>query len=163
MAQVNNSEILQGIRNAAKLQLGKDITPNQLAPAVHASIEVNPQIVKPGIIAGNGFVNQTSVTVYTTPIDQDFYLTSACIAFIKDASATSLSCYFTATINGATVAFLRCPGITLTAQSGQNSMVFPHPVKIDRGTNIGVNSSTNVANISCYGAITGFLDETSKA
>lgn len=107
-------------------------------------------------------INVLTATIYTTPTDKDFYLTAATLSFIKDATSTSLSSTIRVVIEGITWQILSLAQLTLTAQSGNQSISFPFPIKIDRGTNITVQNNTNVANVATYGTIMGYTVETTK-
>lgn len=163
MVNITNSEIMQEIRNRAKLQGAVSAIPAQLGKEVIPTIEVNPQMVKNAQIVRSGrALNSTAVTIYTTPTDQDFYLTSAAISFIKDVTSTSTVTDLRVFINGSAQTLLRFDGITLTVQTGSVSMTFPHPIKIDRGSIITINNGTNTATIAGSGMIVGFIDESSN-
>lgn len=159
-AKINNSELVQGIVNTGKLQSGKDVIPTLLSEQVVPVIVTNPRLIRNNaILKAASLSNATTANVYTTPSDQDFYVCSASLAMIKDASATSTAISLSVTINSATVNLLAVPSITLTAHTEAIAVSFPYPIKIDRGSNIQIVSSTNVANILARGQITGFVVE----
>lgn len=99
--------------------------------------------------------NATTATIYTTPSDADFYMTSVTISMIKDATATSVYSGVNFFINGVVYNF-RIDGFTLTAQADSLHCALPAPVKVDRNTAITAINSTNVANVTCRAVITGF-------
>lgn len=159
MANVNSSETLAQLREAAQLMQGKDATPSMLSNQVVPVIEVNPKLLRYAeIFKDNTAVNSASQTVYTTPNDgRDFYLTGFCVSLIKDATATSTKTYVTAYVNGELIVLGAIVGLTLTAQTGQLVVEFSRPVKIDRNKTIAVNNSTAVGNVSASIQIRGFL------
>jgi hypothetical protein len=158
MAQIYNSDLTKELIEGAKIQTAFDVVPNQIAEKVVPTMEVNPKILqKLNYAHSNTATNATSVTIYTTPTDQDFYLSAVTLSLIKDVTSTSVKSAVTATINGVAQDLLSIPGITLTAQTAQISLSLPRDLKIDRGTNIVVTNSTNVANILATGVIFGYL------
>ncbi len=158
MAQIYNSDLIKGMANDAQIQLNRDYPPQQLADKVVPVMETNPRILqKLNYTHSNTATNATSATIYTTPTDQDFYLSAVALAIIKDATSTSVKSAITATINGVAQDLLSIPEITLTAQTAQMSLAFPKDILIDKGTNIVVTNSTNVANILATGVIFGYL------
>jgi hypothetical protein len=137
MTYINrNSETTQGMRKALKLdelQGAPFVVPNSITPTV----EVNPMIIKPAFIKSATAANLSGNNViYATPTTQDFYLCSAAVAQIKDVTADTVTLLLRCTINGLLTDILVLVGITLTAQDRYLNINFPHPIKIDRGTNI---------------------------
>lgn len=105
--------------------------------------------------------NATSVTIFTTPTDKDFYLTSAVLTVIKDVTSTSTSSAINVTIDGVAVQIIDIAGITLTVQNEAANITFAGDgIKVDRGTNITVTNSSNVANIRASACIHGYTQET---
>lgn len=109
------------------------------------------------VIKGNSATNATASTIYTTPTDRDFYLTSATLSVIKDATSTSVLSSITMYVDGAVVLPLKISGITLTPQSESVTISYPFPIRLDRGTIITCTATTNIANIRVDGVITGYL------
>jgi hypothetical protein len=164
MAQIHNSDLSKELIKGGRLQVSRDIVPNQLAEKVVPVMEVNPRLLKTSqIVRGNTATNATSATIYTTPTDRDFYLTGASIAVIKDVTSTSTESSIKVTIDGSTQRLLSISGITLTAQSSANSINFQNPIKIDRNTTIIVTNTANTANINAWGNIVGYVDDVSNA
>ena len=164
MAIVQNSRTIQELREAAALQVGKDAIPTTLATQIVPVMEVNPKLLRHcDVVKRNQAVNATSATIYTTPATQDFYLVSACVTLIKDATATSTFSRINAVVLGATASFCEIASLTLTAQSETVSMTFPRPIKIDRNTAITVTNTTNVGNVTAAACIVGFIVDNSNA
>lgn len=112
------------------------------------------------VVGNAAATNATSATILTTPTGRDFYLTGAALSMIKDVTSTSNSSTIRCVINGVTVIILDIAGITLTAQSATQTVVFNPPLKIDAGTNITVQNATNTANVRSDGCIYGYTQET---
>lgn len=164
MATIYNSNLSKELIDVAKLQVSKDVVPNQIADKIVPVIDVNPKHSRViNVIVSALATNSTAGSLYVTPTDRDFYLSAIDLSMIKDATATSLYSCLRAVINGATILFCRIPGITLTAQTGSISVAFPSPIKIDRGTTISLINSTNVANVTVAGTIYGYIIDNSNA
>ena len=164
MATIYNSQLTKELTQGAKIQVSRDSIPTQLADKVVPVMEVNPKLLRRSNIVKTGTANNaTTTTVYTIPTTQDFYLTSATLSMIKDVTATSVESTLTATVEGVDTKLMSIVGITLTVQDDQMTLSFPIPIKIDRGTNIRVTNSTNVANCKAIACIHGYLDEQSIA
>ena len=164
MTQVHNSEVILELRNAAKLQPGRDNIPNFLSSGIMPTIELNPKLVKNAFFKSNVSANLNgNATIYSVPANQDFYLCSANLTMIKDVTADTVDAILNGTVGGAASSILVVPGITLTAQQQSVNITFPHPLKIDKGTNIIINASRSVGANRIAASISGFLDETSSA
>jgi len=101
----------------------------------------------------------TATTIYTTPTDKDFYLTSLYLSVAKDAAQTGTSASITAIIDGVTVNLLSFISITLTASEVADNIVFNTPIKIDRGTAIATVASNWTSSRS---GLTGYTLEVTK-
>jgi len=157
MPQIQRGTIAEDFRNGLDLDSARTGKyPNEASEKVVLTYDYSNARVANVLVSGVA-ANATSALIYATPTDADFYLTSASIAFIKDVTATSASSSITTVISGVTQSFLNYPQFTLTVQTGANSMVFDPPVKIDRGTNININNSTAVGNITSRASIAGYI------
>lgn len=163
MTQVNNSEVIQELIRSAKLQAGKDRIPNFLSSGIVPTIELSSKLVKNAdIVRDTVASNSTGATIYTTPTNMDFYLTGMTLSVIKDVTATSTFSDILIQINGRQVRPLRIDTLTLTVEIREQSIVFTHPIKVDRGFAIQVENTTATGNIKASATIIGFLDEASN-
>jgi hypothetical protein len=160
MAYIDNSETKKEINDAIRGNAVSNIAPTQLANQVIPVIDVNPKnlrrcnIVRAGVAS-----NAISGTIYNTPADKDFFLCSSTISLTKDATSTSTSSRMNVIIDGATQVINRIDGFTLTAQQQTSNITFSTPIRIDRNTSITVTNTTNVANVTNGGTITGYTVE----
>lgn len=148
MATINNSDILKRIIEEAKIQTSVDEVPTQLASKVVPVLISNPQQISK-IVREQTAVN-TTATIYTTPADKDFYLSS--LSLTNDRGADGMT-YVSIVIDGETHILLRCP-----SQAGSSGIInssYIAPVKIDRESVITITSS--VALLDGYATITGYL------
>ncbi len=155
MSKHNNPSISERARRIFNNQLNEEIS-NEVLDYITPTIEIKPRV---NIGKYSSLTNSLGGTIYTTPTDKDFYLTFCCLGVIKDVTATSVESYLSAVIDGVRVYILDIPGITLTPQDQTLCVSFPLPIKIDRGTTININSSTNVANTRVFGSILGYTEE----
>lgn len=164
MAKIYSSDLSKELREGARLQTAKDIIPSELAEKVVPVMEVNPKMLRRITVFKETTKNTTaSTTIYSTPSDRDFYLSAAYFSLQADAACDNVSGQIIATQEGSGKAILRIMKITLTATSGQMTLSLPEPMKIDRGTNITLNTSFTVGACSMTGGIFGYIDEMSKA
>lgn len=104
-------------------------------------------------------------TLYTTPNDKDFYLTSVLMTIVKDATCDMASNVYnlTAVVDGVTISLGTIAILTLTAQSEVISRDFTIPIKIDRGSSIFLTANTFTAGtMSRSATICGYTVETTK-
>lgn len=152
---VNSEQVKEEIL-ALGLQPGAQIIPNPI-PVV----ETNPKLLRRcDVVRSNTATNSTSVTLYTTPTDKDFFLVGCGVSVIKDVTSTSLYTRMQITPAGdAARQILNLPGLSLTVQTLATSLSLPDPIKLERNTTITIQNSTNVANITASGYIIGYLVE----
>jgi len=100
--------------------------------------------------------NATSATIYTTQADKDFFLCGAQVSVIKDVTSTSTYSHIRAYIDNFQHNLSQIVCFTLTVQNSVLTTNFNPPLKIDKGTNITIQNSSGVANISSSGCIWGY-------
>jgi hypothetical protein len=161
--QYIDSATIQRIITELKLA-SADVPDFKVSPMIVPTLEVNKNLVKHiNIVKSNSATNSTGTTIYTTPINQDFYMTGFQLSTRTDTTATSTFSSITAKINGETVNLALLANITLLATTASIALTFPHPIKIDRNTDINVNNGTAAANVKSTAVIYGYVDETSLA
>jgi hypothetical protein len=165
MATIYNSDLSKELVKGASLQQMRDSIPNQLADKVVPTMEVNPNLFrKINVCRSGSAANATTTALYVTPTDKDFYIVAMALSVIKDVTSTSNLSSIQVTIDGITgLSILSLAAQTLTAQTLSSSISLPCPIKIDRGTTISVNNSTNVANIKASATIFGYYIDNSNA
>lgn len=155
---MTNSEQIKEEIKALGLQPGAQNIPNPI-PVV----ETNPKLLRVcDVIRNSTATNATTAGIYTTPTTKDFYLVGVSLSVIKDVTSTSVVSDVRATVAGISSTssrILSISGISLTPQTDSVAISFPFPIKVDRGTIISVNNSTNVGNIRSDGCIWGYTVE----
>lgn len=153
--RTKNSRIKNYFVDVLGLNPIQDHIPDSVMPSIQPVVEADKKVCN--IVRGTTGTG-TTATIYTTPSDQDFYLTSATLSWSKDATATAVSCNISATISNTTQVIINLAGLTLTAEQNSNTIVLDPPIKIDRNTAITLNNGTNVANIRSAGTIIGYTE-----
>lgn len=101
-------------------------------------------------------------TIYTTPTDKDFYLTSIQLSSQSDATADNTSILVTANIEGVSRRLINVGKLTTTARVVDIFLDFAIPIKIDRGAIIAFANSFTVGASITNVSITGYTAETTK-
>jgi hypothetical protein len=111
------------------------------------------------IIRTTTATNATTGTIYTTPTDKDFYLVGLVISLIKDVTSTATNIQIRVTIDGVVQTIMNISTLTLTVDTRQSTLGLPFPIKVDRNTNITINTNSATANITASGGIVGYTVE----
>ncbi len=113
-------------------------------------------------------INKTTsggTTIYTTPLDKDFYLTGIHLSYVKDAACdlATGAIFVSVTIDGVLTSILQLATLITTAQAESEYLNFDKPLKLDRGTTITLGNNTFAAG-ACprAGSIFGYTQETTK-
>lgn len=118
-----------------------------------------PFVVIPLTPVVNVIKNATAAsTLYTTPTNKDFYLTSASISMAKAVGDTGTVASITVFVDspGSAQNLISLAGITLTAERDSIAVNYNPPIKIDRGTVIAFNTSGTFSSTRAH--ITGYED-----
>jgi len=128
-----------------------------------ATIELKPAV---RLIASTVASTSSSTNnAQTTPADKDTYITGVALSFVKDVTcdAADGSLRAMVVVGGVTRNLLSFGILTLTAQSGSNSISFPYPIKVDRNSSLGLAQSTFTAGkfVRCVNFF-GYTEEVTK-
>lgn len=96
-------------------------------------------------------------TIYTTPTDKDFYLTSVTLYSMKDAASTTTASSVTFYVDGYQTRIISLPFFNGTAGDKGLSLNLSYPIKVDRNTAIQIIGENAGATTLQKAAITGFL------
>jgi PKD repeat protein len=97
-------------------------------------------------------------TIYTTPLDRDFYLCSVSLSISKIVTDSNSVTVLRATpFNDGQQDIIAISGTTLTADQQSINQVFTRPILLTRGTTIVL--SKTASNGTSYATITGYLDD----
>lgn len=141
MATINNSDLLKEIRDGARIQQLAEVIPSQIADKVVPVMEVNPKMLKYANIVMRGSSSTTgTTTIYTTPTNAEFYLTSICMSFSCTAINDQVLLYVAGTPYQQ-MAILRLLDINLVPLIAQNQTYqkdYTYPVRMEKGTTITI-------------------------
>jgi len=101
-------------------------------------------------------------TIFTTPSDKDFYLTSATMSIQKAADSDVTLLHFQVTIGGVALNVMTQAFLTLTAAQETVTLALVPPIKIDRNTTIVVGNNSSAGTNLTSGNLTGYTVETTK-
>lgn len=105
-----------------------------------------------------------ATTLYTTPVDKDFYLIGCYMTMVKDVTCDVASTdgpTLKVNIDGVSSTLLQLATLTLTAQQSQISINFRYPIKCDRNAAITLTGGTFAAGtLVKTGGIFGYTQET---
>jgi len=133
-----------------------------LSDNVQGPVAVIPLLPITRIVRGSGMTNATTSSLYTTPAEEDFYLTNATLSVDKDVTSPCVATDLRVSVDGVAQTPLRISGITLRPSQQTVSVNFNPPIKIDRNTSISINASSATANIRVDGAICGYIEAVKK-
>lgn len=159
MAKHNNPSIIQDVQRILNPKAFQGVT-SQVGDILVPVINIEPYA---NIVARGVASDSTSQTILTTPADIDFYLQSVTLSVSKSALATSVVSFVSIFMdsNPSSVIILEIRTETLTANEGLlASIIFPKPIKLQRGTSIVVSNATAVASIDSACTITGYTRDT---
>lgn len=169
MATIYNSDLTKELTDVAKLQVGKEIIPNQIAEKVVPVIDVNPKharrvnIVKKATVSG---IN-TSVSIYDVPADIDFFLTGFSLSFVNGATsqATLASLTLTPKEMNVSTTIGAIGNITGVAGSVYAFNDFQScPIQLKRGSTLTlVTNGVNVGDALLNGVVYGYTVENGRA
>jgi hypothetical protein len=168
MTRIYNTELFTELKDGVRLQQLTDTIPSQLADKVVPVMEVNPKLLRVinWIKPFNYTATSTSVSLLVADATKDYYITNVDMGLVKDATCDRLigEWYITATINSVSTVICSIPTLALTAQTSSINLMFPIPIKIDRGTAITLGSFTYTAGLSCRAvSIKGYTVDNPKA
>jgi hypothetical protein len=155
MPRINNSELIKQVIEGAKINIASEQVPTQLAEKIVPVMEVNPNMLKITNVCKS---TDTGGTLYTTPLNQDFYLTycNASITLL-DAGDKLASVYVTAILDNDSGASsvvnsaLAQTSALITAANCTSSLSYPAPIKLKRGSVISVTASNTDGLRVCIG------------
>jgi len=165
MAYIYNSDLTKELTEGGKIQVSRDIVPNQLAEKVVPTMEVNPKLFrKINVVKSTVTALTGAITVYTTPTDKDFFLCGLYLTTIKDAASDGTDAYISVTfIDGSSGTVMAIPGIASTAQIGSLSYTFERPIQLKRGTTVSVVGNTTAGVFRKSAGIIGYTTDIPNA
>lgn len=154
-----NSQVVREINNALKIDERVSTTPNAI-PVIEVGLKGSKAC---NIVESIEVENAASTTIYTTPENQDFYLTFASL-HVQNAAAAGQSqvVFLSVVINSVRKNILVCRHIANTNASSRGPAIFVcgnHPIKVDRNTTITATMDSPTAQDFIGATIAGYTDE----
>lgn len=145
---IQSKEVIDKISRDLKVQPSLEI-PRELTKTIQLNYNVNPErdvFVKPG-----SALDSASSTAYTTPTGKDTYLLGFNVTLTKDAVNDGTSSSIRATVVGQAVgAIFRIAYTPSTAGQFTETVFFPIPLKLERGTSLVLTNGTATASIDFF-------------
>lgn len=156
MVDIQSKEAVDRMSEELKIQPAL-VLPKKLADNIQPVFEISKKVAN--IVRSNSNAVTGSLTVYTTPTDQDFFLTAATVGHFENNLSNNILTSLNVVINGATRQVLEIakPG---GFQVDQNiALTFDTPIKIDRGTNITVSNSFGAGAATKFATLIGYTSD----
>jgi len=158
MAKVERREIVQRVIDGLRLDVGRELTPQEVEDKIRAVFVANEENIIDTIRSATR-TTTGSTTIFTTPSDKDFFLTYATLSYHCNASADAIQYLVQIIIDGATQSILRLSKITLIALNDRLTINFNPAIQLDRNTAISLTQTFTVGLSSVSGAVGGYTKE----
>jgi hypothetical protein len=156
-----NSDTTNELVQAGKLQQNNDFIPNQFADKIVPVINVNPKDYRRvNVVSANTIATAGDCAIYTTPADRDFFLTNLIVHIQADLTCDCANWRCYVQIDGATKNILSIQRITGAASDNTYILNFETPIKIDRGSGIGIAGNKTAGTLYKDGSIAGYTVNT---
>ncbi len=157
MATIYNSDLSKELQAGAKIQQNVDVIPNQLAEKVVPVMEVNPKFFRlTNVYKQVSFTASAGGTVYSTPADKSFYLTSITLQNLSDVNADNTFFQFQFYPEGMAGVILARYKPTFTAYNDYIQIYFDIPIKMARDVTLTASSTFTVGTSRTTATITGY-------
>jgi hypothetical protein len=153
MVDINNSEYVNGMTTELGLQSLQGL-PTSLNPNVQPVFEIRRKFTD--IMIHGASTTTTGITLYTTPTNQDFYLTFLSAAYIKDVVCDNTAVYVQFYVNGAARQII-FPVYPTQAGTAMKDITFSSPIKLQRGTAVTMSGSFGAGTLTKVVTIAGYL------
>ena len=128
-----------------------------MANSVVPVIEVGSNNEEVEVMAANSRTTSGVSAVYTTPDDQDFYLTGWVFGYSADAACDGEIYELEITFEGAAKDVVQVRKLPLNGQYETFAKDLTCPIKLDRGTEIKIRQTFTLGNSYIYCNVTGYL------
>jgi len=157
MAKIFNSSAIQRAVSELFLDQNEKI-PSEILDKVQVVYSINNS--KSNITSSTTQSTTGTFTIYTPSTTKNFYLTGFTISVNKDATCDqgTGSLALQTVIGGAQRILAYIPVIALTAENHEKTVMFPFPIKIDKGQAISFTGGFTVGVMVRAGVVYGFED-----
>jgi len=143
--QVQNPEIGQYIRDAAKITLAEGF-PQNISPTIQGIIDLSPKLNKRLKSASAVGTTSASSNTILAASESEKYVTGMMLSFVKDSTCDvasgSISISLTQEGDASSTTILRLAVLTLTAQERALFVNLPNTIKIKKNTAISISQGT---------------------
>lgn len=101
-------------------------------------------------------------TILFTPLGRDYYVVGFQVCMESDVAADNTSYSINGTINGVSQVLFHMLKPTLTADNQNHTIMFPYPIKIDRGTAISHITTFTVGAVDINLNMYGYFEEVAR-
>jgi hypothetical protein len=151
-----NKDVVKRIVDTLGLQTTVDELPTKIIPTIQPVLISNPERIV-NVVKDGGNAVTGAVTVFTTPTDRDFFLTSIFIIGHCDVTCDGTAYTLDVTLeSGEEVNLIRMNKLTLTAFENSVGMNYTNPIKLKPGTDIMITGAFAAGNSKKSGSITGY-------
>lgn len=151
MVDIQSKEVIDKISEELKVQPALEI-PRAIADKIRLAYIINPEHMLQ--TAAGLSTDALSETIHTTHATKDTFLVGISFSVAQDASSDSVQTDVRGTPEGkASSFFLSVRTEPSTAGEHNKSIIFPTPFKLEKGSIISINNSTNTASIDAHGLI----------
>ena len=145
MARINRSDIIQKAVNDLALNTSVDAIPNETSDKIVLTYDLNSKFSNFCITVNSGSSGTLTLTPPNLGARSDVYITALTLAVIKDVvcdvSTGRVGLNATPDYSNIDTTLLAIPVINLTAQSGEQNISLPYPLKIKQGTTLTITST----------------------
>ena len=156
MVTNTSTDVATALKKAIKLQETEGI-PTTVGNSFAPTIEVNPAIVKPAdIVKHVNIINDINEVIFTTSKVRETFINSAYLSYAKVATHTGTYMTLTGVINGETVNLLALAFNTTTLERDSTALSYPHPIKLDKDSEVKIVGDGATGAIRTCAGITGY-------
>lgn len=155
--QLSNRNLKQDFAETARLNFMSDIIPSTIKTDIQPVMIVEKKHCN--IVRSIESNTSGTITLYSVPSSDDFYLSSIELSYFKNAAcdmSTGNSIAVLALIEGNSRRLINVATVTATSAGGNIVMNYSPPLKIDKGTNITITGTFTAGECIRGACLTGY-------
>ena len=161
MVDIQSKEVVDKISEELKVQPAIEI-PRELAKQIQLTYDVGAEdIIQEEESLSDATARTATGTFigFTTPTGRDFFMTNLNVSILKDVACdiTTGEIIVAIRVGGKVITITSFPITTLLVQSATQNLVFPHPIKLDRGSTITMAGTFTAGALIRSLSVQGFL------
>lgn len=166
MAEIRNTEVTNEAIDGLKINPAFEEIPHLVGNQVIPCFETNPKLVKNvNFITGIGSSTSGNTSIYTTPLNQDLYISGLYLSIAKDATCDIAigTISINASINNVATQICSIAVLPTTAQYDTVVINLTKMIKVDRGSTLSLIGTFTAGSLYRYCKIFGYLSPNSNA